>query len=154
MKAQNRFDLLRAEDGASLVEMAVLLPLFLLLIFGAVDFGRAFYLEMELTGAAHAAVIYGSQYPTDTTGMQNAAKDDAPNVPSLNVGTPVVGCECADGTSYSSPCPTTPPACTTTNVVNRVNITVTATYSTLFPWPGVPSSMSLSSSASMRTGGS
>jgi len=153
MKAQNRFDLLRPEDGASLVEMAVMLPLFLVLLFGALDFGRAFYLEMELTGAAHAAAVYGSENPTDTTGMQNAAKDDAPNVQSLSVGTPTYGCECADGTAYSASCGTTP-TCTTNNVVYRVNVTVTSTYSTLFPWPGVPSSMSLSSSASVRSGGS
>jgi Flp pilus assembly protein TadG len=153
MKERNRFDLLRAEDGASLVEMAVILPLFLLLVFGALDFGRAFYLELELTGAAHAAAVYGSENPTDTIGMQNAAQDDAPNVPKLSVGTPTYGCECADGTAYSASCASTPP-CTTSNVVYRVNVTVTMTYTPMFPWPGVPSSMSFSSSASMRSGGS
>jgi Flp pilus assembly protein TadG len=156
MNKRNRFHLLRNEGGASLVELAMLLPLFLLLLALAIDLGRASYLVEEIQGAALAAVAYGAQNPTDTTGMSNAATDDAPNVPSLSVGTPTYGCECATdttGSTYSASCATTP-TCTSSNVVYRVNVTVTATYTTLFPWPKVPSSMSFSSSASMRSAGS
>jgi Flp pilus assembly protein TadG len=149
MKLVKRHHLLQDEHGASLVEMAVVLPLFMLLLFGAIDFGRAYYMTIELAGAAHAAVVYGSQNPTDTTGMRNAALDDAPNVPSLSVATPTYGCECSDGSSYSASCSTTP-SCGTTTQVYRVNVTVTGSYTPLFPWPGIPSSMSFSSSASMR----
>jgi len=151
---RNRFKLLRGERGASLVELAFLLPLFLLLLLGAVDFGRAIYLSMEIAGAAHAAAMYGSQYPTDTAGMKIAAQDDAPNVPNLSAGTPTFGCECADGSSYVPSCLPAPPSCPSNNEVQRVNVTVTGTYSPLIPWPGIPSSMSFSSSASMRSGGS
>jgi Flp pilus assembly protein TadG len=149
-----RFNLLRDERGASLVELALVLPLFPLLIFGAVDFGRAFYLSTEIVGAAQAAAAYGSQNPTDTTGIQNAAQDDAPNVPNLSAGTPTYGCECSDGTSYVASCLPAPPTCSSNTEVQRVNVTVTGRYSPWFPWPGVPSSMTLSSSASMRSGGS
>jgi Flp pilus assembly protein TadG len=153
MKKRNPFHLLRDENGASLVELAFVLPLFPLLLFGAIDFGRAFYVSVEIVGAAQAAAAYGSQNPTDTTGMQNAAQEDAPNVPNLSVGTSTYGCECADGTSYSPSC-SVKPACSSNNEIQRVNVTVTGTYSPLIPWPGVPSSMSLSSSASMRSAGS
>jgi Flp pilus assembly protein TadG len=149
MEKRNKFDLLRGEHGASLVELALLLPVFLLLIFGALDFGRLFYLESELAGAAHAAAAYGSQNPTDMSGMQKVAQYDAPNVPNLSVGAPTYGCECSDGTSYVASCSPTKPTCST-NVVYRVNVTVTSTYTPLFPWPRIPSSMSLSNSASMR----
>lgn len=152
-KEKGRFNLLRCDDGGSLVELALVMPLFLLLMLGALDFGRAYYLSIEIAGAAHAAAVYGSQNPTDTTGMTAAAQDDAPNVPNLSVETPTYGCECADGTSYSATC-TTAPSCPSNNAVYRVNVTVTATYTTMFPWPGIPSSMSLSSSASMRSAGS
>jgi Flp pilus assembly protein TadG len=153
MKKRNRFDLLGGEQGASLVELALMLPLFLLLILGAADFGRAFYLSMEIAGAADAAAMYGAQNPTDTTGMENAAQEDAPDVQNLSVGTPTYGCECSDGTNYSANCSTTP-SCSSTTEVYRVNVTVTGTYTPLFPWPGIPSSMSFSSSASMRSAGS
>jgi Flp pilus assembly protein TadG len=153
MKKRNRFQLLRDEHGGSLVELALMLPMFLLLMFGALDLGRAVYLSTEIVGAAHAAAMYGAQNPTDTTGIENAAKYDAPNVPGLSVGTPTYGCECSDGTSYSVSCTTTP-SCPTNNVVYRVNVTVSGTYTSIFPWPKVPSSMSFSSSASMRSAGS
>lgn len=153
MKKRNRFHLLRDEDGASLVELAFVLPLFPLLLFGALDFARAFYVSVEIAGAAQAAALYGSQNPTDTTGMQNAAQDDAPNVPNLSVGTHSYGTECSDGTHYTANT-STMPTCTGTTAVYRVNITVTGTYSPLIPWPGVPSSMSLTGAASMRSSGS
>lgn len=153
MTRQDGLHLLRGEQGASLVELALLLPLLSLLLVGAIDFGRAFYLEIEIAGAAHAAAMYGSQNPTDTTGMQTAAEDDAPNVPGLSVQTATYGCECSDGSNYSASCTTTP-SCPSNNEVYRVNVTVQATYNPLVPWPGIPSSMSFSSSASMRSGGS
>jgi Flp pilus assembly protein TadG len=153
MKQRSRYELFRSEHGASLVEMAILLPLFVLLLLVAVDAGRAFYLAIEVAGAARSAAIYGSRNPTDTTGMETAAQDDAPDVPNLSVGTPSYGCECADGTGYSANCATTP-TCPGNNEVYRVNVTVTGTYTPLFPWPGIPSSISLSSSASMRSPGS
>lgn len=152
MKTRNRFELLRGEDGASLVETAVMLPLFALMLFVAVDAGRACYLAIEIAGAARTAATYGSWKPTDTTGISAAATDAAPDVPNLSVGTPTYGCECADGTSYSASCSTTP-SCPGDIEIYRVNVTVTGTYAPIIPWPGIPSSMTLSSSASMRSSG-
>jgi len=153
MKMEKWRYLLEDEGGASLVEMALVLPLFLLLLFGAIDFGRAYYLSTEVAGAAHAAAVYGSQNPTDTAGIRTAAQDDAPDVPSISVGTPTYGCECSDGSSYSANCSTTP-SCPGTTVVYRVNVSATGTFTPLFPWPGIPSTLSFSSSASMRSAGS
>lgn len=153
MKRRNRYHLLRDETGASLVELAFVMPLFPLLLFGAIDFGRAFYLSVEVAGAAEAAAVYGSQNPIDTAGMQTVAQDDAPNVPNLSVGTPTYGTECFDGSHYTANTSTMPTSCTG-NAFYRVNVTVTGTYSPLIPWPGIPRSMSFSSSASMRSSGS
>ncbi|MGH9607347.1 MAG: TadE/TadG family type IV pilus assembly protein [Terracidiphilus sp.] len=154
MKKRNQFDLVRGEHGASLVETALVLPFFFLLMLGAVDFARAIYLGIEIAGAAHAGAVYGSQNPTDLTGITAAAQDDAPDVPGLSVGTPTYGCECADGTHYTASCSTTPSCANNLNVVYRVNVTVTGTFAPLFSWPGIPSSTPLSSSASMRSAGS
>jgi Flp pilus assembly protein TadG len=153
MRLKKPLGFLKDERGASLVEMAALTPMFMLLLFGAIDFGRAYYLTIEVAGAAHAAAMYGAENPTDTTGMKTAAQDDAPNVPSLSVTTPTYGCECPDGTLYSANCASPPPSTTCTSV-DRVNVTVTGTYSPLIPWPGIPSSLTFSSSASMRSAGS
>ena len=44
------------DRGAAAVEMALVLPLLLLILFGLVDFGRAFNYQMQLTQAAREAV--------------------------------------------------------------------------------------------------
>lgn len=153
MNRRCQFERLLDERGASMVELAIVMPIFVLLLLGAVDFGRAYYLSMEVTGAAQAGAEYGMQNPTDITGMQAAALMDAPNVTNTPAATATYGCECSDGTSYSASCSTTP-SCAANNLVYRVNVTVTATYTPLFPWPGIPSSISLSGSAAMRSAGS
>ena len=150
------FDLLQNECGASLVELALVLPLLLLLVLGAVDLGRAYYLSMEVAGAAHAAATYGSQNPTDTAGMKAVAQDDAPSI-TLSYPTLSYGCECSDGTGYSVNCASAP-SCASTTEVYRVDITVTGTYTTWFPWHWfgglIPASITISNSASMRSAAS
>ena len=46
----------RPDAGAAAVEMALVLPLLLLLVFGIVDFGRALNLQITLTQAAREGV--------------------------------------------------------------------------------------------------
>ncbi len=157
MKTPIHCHLSRDEHGASLVEVALLLPLFLLLLLAAVDFGRACYLEIEINGAARAGAVYGSRDPTDTTGMTTVALNAAPDVPGVSAGTPTFVCECADGSNSisGSACLTAPPSCTDgLNWVYVVTVTVTGTYTPILPWPGIPSSMTFSSTASMRSAGS
>lgn len=148
--------LLRSEAGSSLIEATVLAPVLLFLLLGAADFGHGYYLAEEVASAAHSGAAYAIQNPgnisSDTTGIQNAAKSDAPNVTGLTIATPVWGCECSDGSSFSAKCASVPSGCSA-NWVYKVTVTASATYTLLFPWPGLPSSIPLSSSATMRAGG-
>ena len=141
----------RRDTGSSLVELALTIPFFLLLLSGVIDFGRAFYMSMEIAGAAQAGASYGSQHPSDLAGIQSAAQQDAPDVTGLTVNTPLYGCECSDGTKYVANC-STKPTCTN-NVVYRVSITAATTYHPLIPWPGVPSTINISRTAVMRGSG-
>jgi hypothetical protein len=140
--------IVHSECGSSLIEMAFIMPLLLLILFGVVDFGRAYYLEIEVAGAARAGAVYGSQYPTDTVGMTNATKLNAPDVPGIS-GSPSWGCECSDGSNQVASCGSMP-SCST-NIVYYVTMRASAAYTPLFPWPGIPA-IPLSTSASMRSG--
>lgn len=144
---------LKSESGSNLVEMGLVLPLLFLLLLGTVDFGRAYYLAIEVSQAAHTAALYGSQNPTDTVGMQNAAVADAPDVPNFTTSSVTVtyGCECSNGSSPVASCATAP-ACGTMNVVDYVQVNTSVSYSAMLPYPGIPSPLVLSGSARMRAG--
>ncbi len=139
-------------QGSSLAELALLTPFLMFLLLGIFDFGRAYYLAMEVAGAAQAGAEYGITNPTDVTGIEAAARADAPDVPNLTVATPVFGCECSDGSSSSTNCSVVP-VCTA-NVVNTVKVNVSTNYSMWFHLPGLPLSLNISKSAVMRSGGS
>ncbi len=137
------------ERGASLVEFGLMLPFLALLLLGVIDFGRAFYVNAEVSNAAYTGALYGTQNHTDTTGMQNAAAGDAPDITGMSA-TATYGCECSDGTNAVASC-TRQPTCTI-NVVNYVQVTTSATYKPMFPWPGIPTSIAMSGSAKLRAG--
>lgn len=52
------------ERGASIVEFALILPLFVLFTLGIVDIGRAFMVSNQMRGAAREAAVFVQNYPT------------------------------------------------------------------------------------------
>lgn len=152
----------RSERGVSTVEVALMLPFLLLLLIGLVDFGQLFHLAIEVSNAARAGAQYGYQSSAtqmDTPGMIAAAEDDAADVTTWGANTASYGCMCSDGTEQSqvgssgngstSLCATPPSTCTSkgTQLINYVQVQTQATYTPLFPWPGVPSTVTLNGKA-------
>src|SRR5688572_22939646 len=60
--------------GQAMVEFALILPVFLLFLVIAVNFGRLFFSYLQLSNAAREAAAYGATQPTDTVGMQARAE--------------------------------------------------------------------------------
>jgi Flp pilus assembly protein TadG len=146
--------LARRERGSSLVEFGLMLPFLGMLLLGVIDFGRAYYLSIEVNNAAYAGALYGCQNTSDTTGMQNAATSDAPDVSGMTA-TAYCGVECSDGQSSSSgaTCPATPSCTSPAFPIQYAQVNTTATYTPIFhAWPGIPSSISLKGSAWVRAG--
>ncbi|MBS1803638.1 MAG: pilus assembly protein [Acidobacteria bacterium] len=142
--------LMSAEEGASFVELALVLPLFLAMLIPVVDLGRGFYAAIEVASAAHAGAIYGVENPSDTDGMIQAAKAGASNLSNVTA-TAKYGCECSDGTSDVVSCTSTPTC--TYNYVTYVDVTVTSPYRTVFGYPGLPSSINITREFRLRAGG-
>lgn len=65
------------ERGQSLVELAFSFTLIVLVLAGAVDFGRAFFALIALRDAAQEGVIYASVNPSDVAGIQQRVKDSS-----------------------------------------------------------------------------
>jgi hypothetical protein len=53
--------------GQAIMELVLVLPLLLLLILGAMDFGRMFFTKIVTTNAAREGVNYLSRNPSDKT---------------------------------------------------------------------------------------
>ncbi|HYM50099.1 MAG TPA: TadE family protein [Candidatus Limnocylindrales bacterium] len=49
----------RKRRGQALVEMALILPVLVLLMLGAADLGRAYYIKLEMSGASRAGMRMG-----------------------------------------------------------------------------------------------
>ena len=155
MKFLTRLRILCKDNhGASLIELALVIPMLLSLVFGAIDFGRGYYVYIELTNAAHAGAEYGSLHPRDTAGMITAATK--PNEMNVAFATPVpaYGCECSNNSSanntYSANCTTVPTCTASATHVYRVQVNTSAVYTTFLPWSGIPSTFTLYGSATIR----
>lgn len=142
----------RSRAGSTLLELALLAPFFGLLLLGAGDFARLFYVAIEVANAVHAGVLYGIQTngkTSDTTGMKKAATDDAVNITGVTT-TASRSCKCSDGTVVNC----VSGSCTVGGVTTRprIYVTVTAakTFKTVAPYPGVPSTVGISMQDSMR----
>jgi len=61
------------QKGQSLLEMVLILPLLLVLIIGAVEFGRLFYTKIVITNAAREGAYYLATHPSDYDGATGTA---------------------------------------------------------------------------------
>lgn len=126
-----------------MIELAVGLPMLLLFLFGAADFGRLFYAAIEVANAAAAGANYGalkSTNMTDTAGIRQAAQNDAVDLSNLSVDSTKV-CQDSSGNAVS---------CTTAGAYQYVRVTTTYTFQTLCSYPLIPSSVALSQVVMMR----
>ena len=163
-----RAGFLRSQSGQSLVEVALVSPFLLLLLLGLIELGRYAYISILVGNAARAGAAYGSQSlvdSVDATGIQAAADNDFQNngqstsaltvTPSTSNPTPTTSCGCdSGGTVASAPCTsgTSPTAgtCTLGHWVVMVSVTASGTFNSLFNYPGIPQSITISRTATMR----
>ena len=146
----------RSQSGQSLVELALLTPLLLVLVIGTIEMGRYASLALVVGNAARAGAAYGSQSTTkaaDTSGIQTAAKNDAQNISGLTVTSTFV-CGCDTGGTVI-PNPETKAACATTcaagaHLVVFSQVTVVGTFSSLLNYPGIPATLTITSTATER----
>jgi PKD repeat protein len=118
--------------GQSMVEFALILPIFALLLVMAIDFGRVYFTYIQLTNSAREAANYGAGSPTDTAEMEERAlaeknaqdqggEDQASFALSTECTTPAgVVIDCADSEAGAGP-------------GNHLTVTVTQEFNFLTP---------------------
>lgn len=149
-----------SSQGSALVELALVLPMLVILIIGAAELGRLAYAAIEVGNAARAGLSYAAQNhatASDPTGIAASAKSDSPNFAVITVSSGPCMCPATSATSAA-------PACNKTFFTNAVSFTcpsaissptefvqvdITGTVSTFLYYPGFPSSYKLNSSGTM-----
>lgn len=73
------FQYLRNNKGQSMVEMALVLPVLMLLLFGILEFGRVFHEYLVVTAAAREGARTAA-IGSDNTVVENAVKEAASSI--------------------------------------------------------------------------
>lgn len=126
-----------SQRGQSAVEFAMVLPVILLTISGLFDFGRLAYSQVTVASAAHVGAQYGSvspAYASDAVGIESVARSEANGLWNTSGANPTVNS--STGTDASG--------------MQYVTVVVSYTFSSLFPYPGLPSQLSLMNTVQMR----
>jgi Flp pilus assembly protein TadG len=138
-----------AARGQSYVELAFALPVLAIIFVVAADFGRLFYVYLEVINAARAAAQYGSNSvvtAADSTGMVAAAKQDGVNISNLTV----TASQCTCGTATTSVPACSSPYCANDPQGNYVVVNAQAPFSASMKYPGLPTALTLKSQAVMQ----
>jgi len=134
----------RHETGAVAVEFALILPIFLALVLGIAEMGRAFNIQVSLSEAARQASRYAAVHCSEAgyspANAQAAGVSAAPSVALTNADIAIAYTgtgTCADGNDVS------------------VSISYTTPWMTGFPnlVPGMPASLTIQGKGVMRCNG-
>jgi Flp pilus assembly protein TadG len=130
MQVTHGKNLSRKEDGQSLVEFALVLPILIVLIFGVIEFGRLWMTVNTLSGAAREGVRVAAVTAPDAALVNNAVNNilTAANITGATI-------------TMAGP-----------NAASEVTVTVQMNYTVLTAsiLPGLSGTLQLTRSATMR----
>jgi Flp pilus assembly protein TadG len=111
--------------GQTVVEFALVVPVFLLLVFGVLDFGRAVYEYNTIVNAARQGARYGIINFTDGPGIKAAAKAAAGP---LGIADANITIRCF---AYGSSSGSVTQTCTTVTPGDQISVQVDYAYTSL-----------------------
>jgi Flp pilus assembly protein TadG len=129
-------------QGQSLVEFAVVLPVFLLILAGILDFGLGLYSQMTIINASREGARLGVVEPGNVAGIQDRveAMSAGLDLSQLNV---TISCERPSGSSFVS--------CSSPQWQSGDAVVVQVDYDYRMLWPlALGNSLDLSSTVRMR----
>lgn len=132
-----------------MLEFAVVLPVLVLLLVGAADYGRVFFTSIAVANAARAGAEWGAQDKGkafgSTTAITDFAKQDGVEAGTINVTSQTV-CRCLD--ESSPPCASSCPGYGEPRAF--VEVTATKTVNLILPYPGVRNNIEITRKAVFR----
>jgi Flp pilus assembly protein TadG len=139
MSSERLSRLWRATEGLGAVELGFIAPVLLTLLLGIIDFGMAFWEQMQIANAADAGAQWGMANTYDSTSISTVAQSATNLGNSVNVSS-TNPCGCASNSGVTSGYGT-PPNCSAcpdgTTAQSYIVVTTQICYTTLFQWPGL-----------------
>jgi Flp pilus assembly protein TadG len=137
----------RSRAGAAAVELALILPVAIVVFAGCADYGLMVRTANALQVAARAGATYAAVYPSDAAGIAQAAQSAASLDPTTLTVTPAQFCGCASGaaTGCGTSCADGGPTRT------YVSVSVSQPYTPVTPFAGFMLPSMLSAQATLRT---
>ncbi|MBI3464451.1 MAG: pilus assembly protein [Planctomycetes bacterium] len=127
--------------GTAATELALILPLLMLILFACTDLGRFAYTYIALSNAARAGAEYGAthQFTTYTfpfweSQVREAVLQEMKTTPGFDAAKLSVTVDAVDETNQSV----------------RVDVQASYPFDTITGWPGIPAVMTLRWQVSMR----
>jgi Flp pilus assembly protein TadG len=123
----------RRSRGQSLVELALILPILMLILLGAIDFGRVLFSWIAVHNAAREATAYAVTNPTDMAGITLRATQEANVQGQRGEGVMSVAVTCRNSATQATvPCNSIPVAA----LGGQVTVTVTRPFTFFTPLIG------------------
>ena len=150
-----------SRGGSITVELALLAPVMAFMLVGAIDFGSYVFGKMQLQNASRAGAQYAIQAGRniEDTAAITAAVQAASDLEAGTTITTQTFCGCADGGEVvvdpREGCTGTASStlkCSGEDEfpVLAIRVTVANTFTTLFPYPGIPSPLTLQGETVMQ----
>jgi Flp pilus assembly protein TadG len=80
------------EKGQSLVEVALVIPIMLLILAGVLDLGRLYYVTVAITDAAAEGAAYAAIHPSDADGVVDRAQTASSELVQIDPGQVTYDC--------------------------------------------------------------
>lgn len=139
----------RQAGGNAALEMALIAPVLVLLLVGIADFGMAVYRKMQVQHAAQAGAEYAMVHGFSSAAITTTVTAATALTGIAALPAPAQSCGCATGTTVAAATCGTNCA---TGTAAGVYVTVSArgSYTTIVPYPGIPSSFTFTSASVVR----
>lgn len=143
-----------SESGQGMLELALCLPIFALMILGTAEIANIAWASVQLNNAAHAGAQFGSQgraWAANISGIETAAQNEAPALTITFPTAPTQSCSCLDstGATAGTGCTTTVLCPSPYVIYDNVTVYTQAVVTPLIHYPGLPASYTLQAQATM-----
>lgn len=152
------FKVLRSNDGTSMVEFALLMPVIAFMLLGLIETGRYTALSVRVSNAARAGAEFASIRPSvtayDGSDIVNAACADSglscTSSPSQNAMSVTSNVTCTFSDGSADPTCSLPAQGSGLQRKMYVHVTTTASFTPLIQYPLLPASVPMSAATTVE----